>query len=85
MVDHGADRTLNIFASKGYRGIRCAVPADLPLPGFLLSGTWQFESQSRRREHSLLQFVTPSALHVTDVTGCYFFTDFGADRDGASD
>ncbi len=84
MLDHNADRTLNVFSRKGYRGIRCAVPADLPLPEFLLSGTWNFESQYKRGENSLSYFAIPSAFGVTDVTGHYFFTDFDADRDSAS-
>ena len=84
MLDQSGDRTLNIFSSNGHHGLCCAVPADLPLPGFLLSGTWRFEAQYRRRENARLQSVAPSALHVSDITGCYFFTDFGADRDGAS-
>lgn len=78
MLNDDADRTLNIFGRNGYEGVRCAVPADRPIPDFILRGTWRFEAHYARTQLPLAPSAKDAAFRMTEMNGFYFFTDFNA-------
>ena len=77
MGDVADHRTWNIFRRRHAHGLCCAVPADAPIPTFLLTGDWTFGFQVARGDSPVPGFSAQSAEIGARYNGFYLFLGFG--------
>ena len=76
-MDRDADyRTWNIFRRRHDEGLCCAVPAETPVPPFLLSGEWNFGFAVADGDPPVTGFCAQAAEVGTGFNGFYLFLAF---------
>ena len=70
-ADH--PRTWNIFEAIETFGLLCAIPAEMPLPDFLISGSWRFHCHGGHDNMLLAYLDTYPAIHGAYTNGFYLF------------
>ena len=78
MGDVADHRTWNVFRRLNEHGLCGAVPADAPVPMFLLTGDWTFGYQFTRGDAPVPGFSPQSAEIGIRLNGFYLFLGFGS-------
>ncbi len=66
-------RTWNIFETFETFGLLCAVPAEMPLPHFLLLSSWKYHCHGSYDDLILDCLDTYPAKHGASMNGYYLF------------
>ncbi len=66
-------RTWNIFETLETFGLLCAVPAEMPLPEFLISSDWRYQCHGSCENMLGAYLETPTASYGAYVNGFYLF------------
>ena len=86
-MDHDIEFcTWNVFRRRRDEGLCCAVPAEAPVPPFLMSGDWNFGFAIADGDPPVTGFSARAAAVGAGFSGFYLFLAFAAaDGPGFSD
>ena len=73
MRSENHSRSWNIFETIETFGLLCAVPAEMPLPEFLISSDWRYQRQGSDDNVSWAYLDTPTANYGAHTNGFYLF------------
>lgn len=78
------DCTYNLFRSKFWPELLCAVPEDRPVPSFIRPGQWLFERPLRPVDARPQGFYDRAAAAGSQMNGFYLFQSLAANENRAA-
>ncbi|WP_349369972.1 hypothetical protein [Salinarimonas sp.] len=73
----GQGRTWNVFRRKDAAELRCAVPEERIVPGFITDGAWEFAGRIGGGERPPDGFDARAAGQLSQWNGFYLFETWG--------
>lgn len=74
-------RTYNVFRRKDAAELRCAVPEERTVPGFITDGAWEFAGRIGDGAAPPRGFDARAAAQLAQWNGFYLFETWGRERD----